>query len=73
MKQLNNIIQFAVITNDGAEFYYNGVKIATIVNETLVLEHREYSNEELLQLTKFMKKYKKSIKKLKKKEKSNEI
>lgn len=66
MKQLNNIIQFAVITNDGAEFYYNGVKIATIVNETLVLEHREYSNEELLQLTKFMKKYKKSIKKLKK-------
>lgn len=66
MKQLNNTIQFAVITNDGAEFYYNGVKIATIVNETLVLEHREYSNEELLQLTKFMKKYKKSIKKLKK-------
>lgn len=66
MKQLNNIIQFAVITNNGADFYYNGVKIATIVNETLVLEHREYSNEELLQLTKFMKKYKKSIKKLKK-------
>ena len=66
MKQLNNMIQFAVITNDGAEFYSNGVKIATIVNETLVLEHREYSNEELLQLTKFMKKYKKSIKKFKK-------
>ena len=59
MKQSNNMIQFAVITNDGAEFYFNGVKIATIVNETLVLEHREYSNKELLQLTEFMKKYKK--------------
>lgn len=64
MKQLNNMIQFAVITNDGAEFYCNGVKIATIVNETLVLEHREYSNEELFQLTKFMKKYKKKYKKI---------
>lgn len=64
---------FTVFTNNGADFYFNGVKIATVINETLVLEHREYSNEELLQLTKFMKKYKKSIKKLKKKEKSNEI
>ena len=60
---------FIVFTNNGADFYFNGVKIATIVNETLVLEHREYSNEELLQLTNFMKKYKKSIKKLKKEEK----
>lgn len=70
---------FTVFTNNGADFYFNGVKIAAVVNEALVLEQREYSNEELLQLTKFVKSYKKIIKKLKitkmlkKKEKSNEI
>lgn len=70
---------FIVFTNNGADFYFNGVKIATVINETLVLQAREYSEEETLQLTKFIKSYKKIIKKLKitkmlkKKEKSNEI
>lgn len=70
---------FTVFTNNGADFYFNGVKIATVINETLVLKSREYSEEETSQLTQFIKSYKKIIKKLKitkmlkKKEKSNEI
>lgn len=70
---------FTVFTNNGADFYFNGVKIATVINETLVLKAREYSEEETSQLTNFIKSYKKIIKKLKitkilkKKEKSNEI
>ena len=70
---------FIVFTNNGADFYFNGVKIATVINETLVLQAREYSEEETSQLTNFIKSYKKIIKKLKitkmlkKKEKSNEI
>ena len=52
-----------------------------MINETLVLKAREYSEEETSQLTQFIKSYKKIIKKLKiknyknvkKKEKSNEI
>lgn len=56
---------FIVFTNNGADFYVNGVKIATVINETLVLQAREYSEEETLQLTKFVKSYKKIIKKLK--------
>lgn len=70
---------FTVFTNNGADFYFNGVKIATVINETLVLKAREYSEEETSQLTQFIKSYKKIIKKLKitkmlkKKEKSNEI
>lgn len=70
---------FTVFTNNGADFYFNGVKIATVINETLVLKEREYSEEETSQLTQFIKSYKKIIKKLKitkmlkKKEKSNEI
>ena len=70
---------FTVFTNNGADFYFNGVKIATVINETLVLKAREYSEEETSQLTQFIKSYKNIIKKLKitkilkKKEKSNEI
>lgn len=70
---------FTVFTNNGADFYFNGVKIATVINETLVLKAREYSEEETSHLTQFIKSYKKIIKKLKitkmlkKKEKSNEI
>ena len=56
---------FTVFTNNGADFYFNGVKIAAMINETLVLEAREYSEEEISQLTKFIKSYKKIIKKLK--------
>lgn len=67
---------FTVFTNNGADFYFNGVKIASVINETLVLQKREYSEEETSQLIKFVKSYSKIIKKLKmlkKKEKSNEI
>lgn len=67
---------FTVFTNNGADFYFNGIKIATVINETLVLQKMEYSEEETSQLIKFVKSYSKIIKKLKilkKKEKSNEI
>ena len=56
---------FTVFTNNGADFYFNGVKIATVINETLVLKAREYSEEETSKLTQFIKSYKKIIKKLK--------
>lgn len=56
---------FTVFTNNGADFYFNGVKIATVINETLVLQKREYSEEETSQLIKFVKSYSKIIKKLK--------
>lgn len=56
---------FTVFTNNGADFYFNGIKIASVINETLVLKSREYSEEETLQLTQFIKSYKKIIKKLK--------
>lgn len=67
---------FTVFTNNGADFYFNGIKIATVINETLVLQKMEYSEEETSQLIKFVKSYSKIIKKLKilkRKEKSNEI
>ena len=56
---------FTVFTNNGADCYFTGVKIATGINETLVLKAREYSEEETSQLTQFIKSYKKIIKKLK--------
>lgn len=56
---------FTVFTNNGADFYFNGIKIATVINETLVLQKREYSEEETSQLIKFVKSYSKIIKKLK--------
>lgn len=56
---------FTVFTNNGADFYFNGVKIATVINETLVLQKMEYSEEETSQLIKFVKNYSKIIKKLK--------
>lgn len=56
---------FTVFTNNGADFYFNGIKIASVINETLVLQKREYSEEETLQLIKFVKNYSKIIKKLK--------
>ena len=67
---------FTVFTNNGADFYFNGIKIASVINETLVLQKREYSEEETSQLIKFVKNYSKIIKKLKmlkRQEKSNEI
>ena len=33
---------FTVFTNNGADLYFNGVKIATVINDTLVLQAREY-------------------------------
>lgn len=56
---------FTVFTNNGADFYFNGIKIATVINETLVLQKMEYSEEETSQLIKFVKSYSKIIKKLK--------
>lgn len=56
---------FTVFTNNGADFYFNGIKIASVINETLVLQKREYSEEETSQLIKFVKNYSKIIKKLK--------
>ena len=56
---------FTVFTNNGADFYFNGIKIATVINETLILQKREYSEEETSQLIKFVKSYSKIIKKLK--------
>lgn len=53
---------FTVFTNNGADFYFNGVKIAAVINETLVLKSREYSEKEISQLTKFIKNYKKFYK-----------
>lgn len=56
---------FTVFTNNGADFYFNGIKVASVINETLVLQKREYSEEETSQLIKFVKNYSKIIKKLK--------
>ena len=56
---------FTVFTNNGADFYFNGIKIASVINETLVLQKREYSEEETSHLIKFVKNYSKIIKKLK--------
>ena len=56
---------FTVFTNNGADFYFNGIKIATVINETLILQKREYSEEETSKLIKFVKSYSKIIKKLK--------
>ena len=56
---------FTVFTNNGADFYFNGIKIAMVINETLVLQKREYSEEETSQLIKFVKSYSKIIKKIK--------